>query len=102
MSIQPKPYYSFEDYLAAERQGIDANPKYRSVQVFVMARVVPFNHDLISTNLASELRQQHKSRSCIALSNAMYLPIHTGDACTYPGIMALCDNRPSKAGAWWS
>jgi Uma2 family endonuclease len=90
MAIQPKPYYSFEDYLAAERECIDEKHEYVSGQVFAMVGAT-YNHNLITTNLARELSTRLKSRPCTVLSSDMRLRIRTGDACTYPDIVVLCD-----------
>ncbi|MGA7982624.1 MAG: Uma2 family endonuclease [Chromatiaceae bacterium] len=90
MSIQPKPDYSFEDYLAAERECTDAKHEYVAGQVFAMTGAT-YHHNLITTNVASELRQQLKTHPCVALSSDMRLRIQTGDACLYPDIVVLCD-----------
>jgi Uma2 family endonuclease len=90
MSIQPKPDYSFEDYLAAERECIDAKNEYVAGQVFAMTGA-SYHHNLITTNLARELSTQLRSRPCVALSSDMRLRIQTGDACLYPDIVVLCD-----------
>lgn len=90
MSIQPKPYYSFEDYLAAERECTDAKHEYVAGQVFAMVGAT-YNHNLITTNLARELSIQFKSSPCVALSNDMRLRIQTADACLYPDTVVLCD-----------
>jgi Uma2 family endonuclease len=91
MSLQPKPYYSFEDYLAAERECIDEKHEYVAGQVFAMVGA-SFNHNLIVTNLARELSTQLKSRPCTVLSSDMRLRIQVADACTYPDILVLCDS----------
>ncbi|MBK1719004.1 Uma2 family endonuclease [Thiocystis violacea] len=90
MSIQPKPYYSFEDYLAAERECIDEKHEYVAGQVFAMTGAT-YNHNLVTTNLARELSNQLKPRPCVVLANDMRLRIQTADACTYPDIVVLCD-----------
>jgi len=90
MSVQPRPYYSFEDYLAAERECTDAKHEYVAGQVFAMVGA-SFNHNLITANLAGELRQQLKSRPCTVLSSDMRLRIETADACAYPDVVVLCD-----------
>jgi len=90
MSIQPKPYYSFEDYLAAERECIEEKHEYVAGQVFAMTGAT-YNHNLIATNLASELSQQLKSRPCTVLANDMRLRIEAADACLYPDVVVLCD-----------
>jgi Uma2 family endonuclease len=90
MSIQAKPYYSFEDYLAAERECVDAKHEYVTGQVFAMVGAT-YNHNLITTNLASELHQQLKSHACTVISNDMRLRVKTADACTYPDLVVVCD-----------
>jgi Uma2 family endonuclease len=90
MSIQPKPDYSFEDYLATERECIDAKHEYVAGQVFAMTGAT-YHHNLITTNLARELSAQLKSRPCVALSSDMRLRIEAADACLYPDIAVLCD-----------
>ena len=90
MSTQPKPYYSFEDDLAAERECIDAKHEYVAGQVFAMTGAT-YHHNLITTNVASELRQQLKSRPRVALSGDMRLRVQAGDACLYSDIVAVCD-----------
>ncbi|AUB82501.1 Uma2 family endonuclease [Candidatus Thiodictyon syntrophicum] len=92
MSIQPQPYYSFEDYLATERACSDAKHEYVAGEVFAMAGA-SYNHNLISTNLASELRQQLKPRPCTVLANDMRLRVEVADACAYPDVVVLCE-RP--------
>ena len=90
MSIQPKPYYSFDDYLAAERASTDAKHEYVAGQVFAMVGAT-YNHNLITANIAGELRQQLKSRPCTVLSSDMRLRIQTADTCAYPDVVVLCD-----------
>lgn len=90
MSIQPRPYYSFEDYLAAERECIDAKREYVAGQVFAMVEAT-FNHNLITINLASELHQKLKSRPCTVMSSDMRLRAETADVCAYPDVVVLCD-----------
>ncbi|NEV63966.1 Uma2 family endonuclease [Thiorhodococcus minor] len=90
MATQPRPYYSFEDYLGAERDCVDEKHEYVAGQVFAMTGA-SFDHNLITTNVAGELRQQLKSRPCHVLSNDMRLRIEAADACTYPDVLVLCD-----------
>jgi Uma2 family endonuclease len=90
MSIQSKPYYSFEDYLAAERECTDTKHEYVAGQVFAMVGAT-YNHNVITANLAGELRHQLKSRPCTVLSSDMRLRIQTADAGLYPDIVVLCD-----------
>jgi Uma2 family endonuclease len=90
MATQPKPYYSFEDYLEAERASTDAKHEYVAGQVFAMVGAT-YNHNLITANLAGELRQQLKSKPCTVLSSDMRLRIQAADTCAYPDVVVLCD-----------
>ena len=90
MSIQPKPYYRFEDYLAVERESVDAKHEYVAGQVFAMAGA-SYNHNLIAANLIRRLGNQLETRPCTVLGNDMRLRIHTADACAYPDVIVLCD-----------
>ena len=90
MSIQPKPYYRFEDYLATERESIDAKHEYVAGQVFAMAGA-SYNHNLITANLIRRLGNQLEARPCTVLGNDMRLRVETADACAYPDVMVLCD-----------
>ena len=90
MSVQPRPYYSFEDYLAAERECVDAKHEYVAGQVFAMVGAT-FNHNLITANLARQFGNQLQSRPCTVLSNDMRLRIQAADACAYPDVVVLCD-----------
>jgi Uma2 family endonuclease len=90
MSIQPEPYYSFEDYLAAERECTDARHEYVAGRVFAMVGAT-FNHNLIAANLARKLGNQLESGPCTALSSGMHLRVLTSDACAYPDVVVLCD-----------
>jgi len=90
MSLQPKPCYSFEDYLAAERECVDSKHEYVAGQVFAMAGA-SFNHNLIAANLARKLGNQLESGPCTVLSSDMRLRVLIADACAYPDVVVLCD-----------
>ena len=90
MSLQPQPYYSFEDYLAVERECVDEKHEYVAGQVFAMTGAT-YNHNVITANLARKLGNQLEQRPCVVLSNDMRLRIETADACTYPDVVVLCD-----------
>ncbi|WP_295393602.1 Uma2 family endonuclease [uncultured Thiodictyon sp.] len=89
MSIQPKPYDRFEDYLATERESIDAKHEYVAGQVFAMAGA-SYNHNLITANLIRRLGNQLDASPCTALANDMRLRVETADACAYPDVVVLC------------
>lgn len=89
MSTQPKPYYSFEDYLAAERAATDTKHEYVVGQVFAMVGAT-YHHNLIAANLARKLGNQLESSRCSVLASDMRLRIETADACAYPDVVVLC------------
>lgn len=93
MSIQPRPYYSFENYLATERECVDDKHEYVAGQVFAMAGAT-FNHNLITANLVRRLGNQLEGRPCTVLTSDMRVRIETADACVYPDVAVLCD-RPA-------
>jgi Uma2 family endonuclease len=90
MATQPKPYYSFKDYLEAERASTDAKHEYVAGQVFAMVGAT-YNHNLITANLARKLGNQLESSPCTVLSSDMPLRIQTADTCAYPDVVVLCD-----------
>lgn len=90
MSIQPKPYYRFEDYLTVERESRDGKYEYIAGEVFAMTGA-SFNHNLITSNLIRILGNRLASGPCMVLANDMRLRIEAADACLYPDVMVVCD-----------
>ena len=90
MSIQPKPYYRFEDYLTVERESRDGKYEYIAGEVFAMTGA-SFNHNLITANVIGELRNRLKASPCSILANDMRLRIESVDACLYPDVMVVWD-----------
>ncbi len=90
MSVQPNPYYRFEDYLAVERETRDVKYEYVAGEVFAMTGA-SFNHNLITANVIGELRNRLKAKPCSILANDMRLRIESADACLYPDMMVVCD-----------
>ena len=90
MSIQPKPYYRFEDYLTVERESRDEKYEYIAGEVFAMTGA-SFNHNLITSNLIKILGNRLESGPCVVLANDMRLRIEAADACLYPDVMIVCD-----------
>jgi Uma2 family endonuclease len=90
MALQTLYEYSFDDFLAVERQATDEKHEYVAGRVYAMTGAT-YNHNLIVTNLASELRTRLRKRLCSVLANDMRVRIETADACRYPDIVALCE-----------
>jgi Uma2 family endonuclease len=92
MSLQPKPGYTFEDYLAAEREELEVRHEFVAGEVFAMVGATA-NHNIIVANIIHELVAQMKGRPCLVFSNDMRVRIEEVDASTYPDVLALCGER---------
>jgi Uma2 family endonuclease len=90
MALQTRPNYSFDDYLAVEREAIDEKHEYAAGRVYAMTGA-SYRHNLIVSNLARELGNQLKGRPCAALTNDMRVRVEAADACKYPDVAALCE-----------
>jgi Uma2 family endonuclease len=89
MSLQPKPTLSFEEWLAGEREAIDARSEFVDGQVFAMTGASA-EHNLIVVNIAGELRAQMKGRPCRVYANDMKVRIRSANAGKYPDLLAHC------------
>jgi len=92
MSLQPKSGYTFEDYLAAEREEREIRHEFFGGEVFAMVGTTE-NHNIIVSNIVRELGMQMKGRSCLVYSNDMRVRIEAADAAKYPDVTALCGER---------
>jgi len=89
MALQPTPEYSFDDYLATEREALEVKHEYRAGQVYAMTGA-SFKHNLITSNLSRELGYQLKHRPCHVLTQDMRIRIETVDAAKYPDLIVQC------------
>jgi Uma2 family endonuclease len=89
MSLQPKPQYSFDDYLAAERDCVDQRHEYLDGEVFAMTGA-SWEHNLIVGNLNRELSLALKSRPCFVLSNDLRVRVDRANLGTYPDVAVIC------------
>jgi len=89
MSLQPKRFLSFEDWLAGERDSTDERYEYLDGEVFAMSGGT-VEHNAIISNINRELSIQLKGRPCQVYGNGMKLRILGADAGKYPDLMALC------------
>ncbi|WP_295406307.1 Uma2 family endonuclease [uncultured Thiocystis sp.] len=90
MSLQPKTAYSFDDYLAVEREAVDTKHEYVAGHVYAMTGA-SYHHNLIAANLVRRLGNQLDAGPCTVLSNDMRVRVEAADASTYPDVVALCD-----------
>jgi Uma2 family endonuclease len=92
MSLQPKPHYSFDDWLAAERESIESKSEYIDGEVFAMTGASEA-HNLIVANVIRELGVQMKGRPCRVYPSDLKLQIEASNEGRYPDLMALCGDR---------
>ncbi len=84
-------FISEEEYLAQERSS-EEKYEYYGGEVFAMAGASE-KHNLIVTNVLSELRSQLKKRPCRVYPSDMRLKIEATGLYTYPDVMVLCGER---------
>ncbi|MHB2015926.1 MAG: Uma2 family endonuclease [Candidatus Xenobia bacterium] len=77
-----------EEYLAIERQA-ETKSEFFNGRMYAMSGVTEA-HDLICTNVRSELRQQLKGRNCRVYSSDMKVRVNRTGLYTYPDASVLC------------
>jgi Uma2 family endonuclease len=92
MSVQPVPHLSFDDWLAAEREAIEARSEFVDGEIFAMTGGSEA-HNLIATNIVRELGQQFRRRPCYFYAGDMKVRMDAADVGAYPDIMAVCGER---------
>ena len=90
MALRVQTKYTLDDYLAAERASVDVKHEYLAGGVYAMTGA-SYDHNLIVSNLARELGNRLRDRPCVVLTSDMRVRIESGDAATYPDLVALCE-----------
>lgn len=88
MSRQVKTYVSEEEYLAIERAAEYKN-EYVNGEIFAMTGASR-KHNLIAWNIAGELREQLKGKSCEAYPGEMRVKAPAARSYVYPDIVVVC------------
>lgn len=88
MYAQTIKKFTTDDYLACERQS-EIKHEFWHGELFAMAGASEA-HNLIVTNVVSELRTQLKGRPCKVYSNDMRVRIAPKKAYTYPDVVVVC------------
>lgn len=89
MAIQAKQrLFTPEEYLLLERQA-ECKSEYVAGQVYSMAGASP-EHNLITVNVASELRYQLKGKGCQTYANDMRVKVSATGVYTYPDVVVVC------------
>jgi len=85
---EAKIRYSPAEYLALERES-ETRHEYLAGEIFAMGGASR-RHNLISLNLAAELRGKLRGRPCEVYAHDMRLRIEGSGLYTYPDVVAVC------------
>jgi Uma2 family endonuclease len=88
MSIQPTTYVTPAEYLAIERKS-----EYKSEYVdgvIVAMTGASRKHNLITLNVAGEIRRQLKGRPCESYASDMRVRVPSTRLYTYPDVVVVC------------
>ena len=88
MSLQPKSFYTPEEYLALERKA-EYKSEYFAGEIFAMSGASE-RHNLIVGNVFATLHTQLRNRPCRVYMNDMRVKVSPTGLYTYPDIVALC------------
>ena len=80
--------YTPEEYLALEREA-EYKSEYINGHIFAMAGASEA-HNLITANVAGEMRSQFKGRPCKVYSSDMRVKVSRTGMYTYPDVVAVC------------
>jgi Uma2 family endonuclease len=88
MSSQTKTFITPEEYLALERAA-EYKSEYYGGEIFAMTGASR-NHNLITVNISSELRDQLKGRPCETYTNDMRVHVPATGLYSYPDAVVVC------------
>ncbi len=88
MSALPKRFFTPQEYLALEEKA-EYKSQYVAGEIFAMAGAEPW-HVEIAGNIAGELRNLFRGKSCKVYGADMRVRVDVGDLWTYPDVSALC------------
>ena len=88
MSSLPKTFLTPEQYLEIERKA-EFKSEYHNGEMFAMAGA-RLPHNLITTNVTSELRQQLRLRPCRVVSSDQRVLVAPTGLFTYPDVVVVC------------
>nr|CAA9293807.1 hypothetical protein AVDCRST_MAG63-4610 [uncultured Armatimonadetes bacterium] len=88
MSSLAQPLYTVEEYLALEREA-EYKSEFVNGQILAMSGASRA-HNLIATNVSSELRVQLKGRPCETYSGDMRVQVSDTGMYAYPDVVVVC------------
>jgi Uma2 family endonuclease len=96
MASTARVKYTPEEYLALERKA-EYKSEYINGEIYAMSGASEA-HNLITLNLATEIRQQFKGRPCRVYSTDMRVKVSATGMHTYPDVVALCGGSKFDGG----
>jgi Uma2 family endonuclease len=87
-SVLEQPRYTAEDYLTLERSA-SSKSEFHNGEIYAMTGASR-KHNLITVNIAGELRSQLKKRPCEAYINDMRVKAVEAHSYHYPDIAVVC------------
>jgi Uma2 family endonuclease len=91
MAALPKVVYTSEEYLALDRAA-EFKSEYHAGEIFAMAGASE-EHNIISLNVASELRVRLRGGRCRPFSADMRVSVGGADLYAYPDVVVVCGER---------
>lgn len=91
MASVAKSLYTPEEYLALEREA-EYRSEYISGHIYALAGAGPA-HNIITSNLNGELRDQFKKGPCRVFATDMRVKVSASGIYTYPDVVAVCGER---------
>jgi len=88
MSAQLKTKLTAEEYLAIERKA-ERKSEFYDGEMFLMSGATR-EHNLIVTNIVSELRNQLKGKPCETYPSDMRVRVPATETYTYPDVVVVC------------
>lgn len=88
MSTQAQLRYTPEEYLSRERAAVHRS-EYAAGEIFAMSGATR-RHNLIVTNIISEIRRQIADRPCEAYATDMKVQVASTGSFAYPDVVVVC------------
>lgn len=88
-----KQKFTIAEYLEMEDAAVEKSEYYKG-EVFAMSGA-KLNHNIISINIATQLKQKLKGKSCQPFGSDMRIHIPTNTLFTYPDITIICGKAES-------
>lgn len=85
---EPKIHYTVADYLELERHS-EIRHEYLEGEIFAMGGASR-RHNLISLNIAAELRAGVREKTCEVYAHDMRVRVEATGLYTYPDVVAVC------------